>query len=216
MTQISKLPFAVPFKHGTKCVLALATLLAMASAHGQTPAPKAEAPQIRVGDRWKQEQKDKRTGNRESETTRTVIAVTQTAIEGTENNGKFSMTSELNPVESTSTVVTGEPRFLNFPLEVGKKWSFKFNFSNKTNEGKGRVQLDAEVLAYEKVTVAAGSFDAFRIEAKGYWNNVATRGNGRSKSTYWYAPTARTVVRTDYEDGYNNWTRELVEYQLQP
>lgn len=216
MTPISKLAFSAPTKHGSRCALALASLLVVSFAHGQTATPKAEAPQIKVGDYWKQEQKDKRTGSRESETSRTVSAVTQTAIEGTENDGKFSMTPELNPVESTSTLVTGEPRFLNFPLEVGKRWSFKYNFSNKTNQNKGRVQLDAEVVAYEKVTVAAGSFDAFRIETKGYWNNDATRGNGRSKSTYWYAPTARTVVRTDYDDGYNNWTRELIEYRLQP
>lgn len=216
MIRTFNLTLAVSAKPVAKRALALATLLAVVCAQSQTPTPKAEAPQIKVGDQWRLEQKDKRTGIREAETFRTVTTVGQNAIEGIENDGKFSMTSELNLVESTSTAVTGEARFLNFPLEAGKKWSFKYAFSNKTNPNKGRVQLDAEVLGYEKITVAAGSFDAFRIEAKGFWNNDTTRGNGRSKSTYWYAPAARAVVRFDYEDGYNNWTRELIEYKLQP
>lgn len=177
---------------------------------------KAEAPAVKVGDRWKTEQKDRRTGNKEAEVVRTVTAVTPGLIEGTENSGTFKMTSELNPIESVIFVTTGDPRFLSFPLEVGKKWSLKYQFANKTNQGKGRVEGDVEVAAYEKVSVAAGTFDAYRIEAKTFWNNDSNRANGRSKSVYWYAPAARTVVRTEYEDGYNNWVRELLEVQLQP
>lgn len=192
------------------CVLAVPSTLAIAAGE------KAEAPTVKVGDRWKTEQKDRRTGNKEAEVLRTVTAVTAGVIEGTENSGTFRMTSELNPVESPSAVVTGDPRFLSFPLEVGKKWTLKYGFANRTNQGKGRVEGDVEVAAYEKVSVAAGTFDAYRIEAKTFWNNDTNRSNGRSRSVYWYAPAARTVVRTEYEDGYNNWIRELLEVQLQP
>ena len=198
-------------------LLVVAAFLAAGTGPAHAAGEKAEAPLIKVGDRWKNEQKDKRTGNKESETTRTVTAVSAGMVEGTENDGTFKMTTDLNPLESTTVaVVSGEPKFLSFPLEVGKKWSFKYNFANKTNQSKGRSQLDAEVVAYEKVTVPAGSFDAFRIEAKGFWNNDTSRNNGRSKSVYWYAPAAKSVVRTEYEDGYNNWVRDLVEFQLQP
>ena len=197
-------------------ILVIAGCLGAAAGPAQAAGEKAEAPQIKVGDRWKTEQKDKRTGIKESEITRTVTAVSANTIEGSENDGAFKMTVELNPLESTTTVIAGDAKFLNFPIEVGKKWSFKYNFANKINQGKGRSQLDAEVVAYEKVTVPAGSFDAFRIETKGFWNNEATRGNGRSKSIYWYAPAARSVVRTEYEDGFNNWVRELTELNLQP
>lgn len=211
MIQIS----TATFKRGASRVLAMAIFLVMAPCQGQTTEPRAELPQVRVGDRWKQESKDKRTGVREAETDRTVTLITPNGIEGTENDGKFSWTSELNPVESASTSTTGDPRFLSFPIVLGKKWSFKYSYVSKISPNKGRTQLDAEVVAYEKVVVAAGSFDAFRIEAKGYWNNDRG-GNGRTKSIYWYAPAARMIVRTEYEDGYNNWTRDLIEYQLQP
>lgn len=177
---------------------------------------RAELPDVRAGDRWKTEQKDKRTGATEAEVQRTVTAVANGVIEGTENAGTFRMTAELNPIESTVNVITGNPRFLDFPLEVGKKWSLKYSFANKSNPGKGRVEGDVEVTAFEKVTVKAGTFDAFRLEARSFWNNDTSRASGRAKSVFWYAPAAKTVVRTEYEDGYNNWVRELVELQVQP
>ena len=216
MSQHRRVAVFAQLSYGLRAALAFSAFLAAASAMGQAPVTPASPPEIKVGDRWKHEQKDKRTGTKEAETTRTVTAVTATLIEGTENGGKFAMTSELNPVESTTIVNTGDPKFLNFPLELGRKWSFKYSFVIKTSGSKGRSQLDAEVRAYEKVTVPAGSFDAFRIEASGFWNNDTSGRNGRSKSIYWYAPSARAVVRTEYEDGYNNWVRELVEFQLQP
>ena len=198
------------------CTAAGLSLLVLPFGPAKAAGEKAEAPAVKVGDRWKTEQKDKRTGNKEGEWLRTVTAVTSGLIEGTENSGTFKMTSELNPIESVVFVTTGDPRVLSFPLEVGKKWTMKYQFANKTNQGKGRVEGDVEVVGYEKVSVAAGTFDAFRIEAKAFWNNDATRANGRSRSVYWYAPAARTIVRTEYEDGYNNWVRELLEVQLQP
>lgn len=201
-------------------LLACAAFVVVAVAVGAVPAhaagEKAEAPLIKVGDRWKSEQKDKRTGVKEAETIRTVTAVSAGFVEGTENEGTFKMTADLNPIESPTLLVTGEPRILSFPLEVGKKWNHKYGFTNKTNQNKGRIQQDTEVLAYEKVTVAAGTFDAFRIESKGFWNNDANQRSGRSKSVYWYAPAARSIVRTEYEDGFNYWIRDVVEMKLQP
>ena len=208
--------FRARFHLVAPALLMLASLLAATTGLAHAAGEKVDAPQLRVGDRWKYEQKDRRTGVKESETTRVVAAISTSLVEGAENNGTFKMTPELNPIESTTLIMTGEPKFLAFPLEVGKKWDFKYNYASKTNESKGRVRQDVEIVAYEKVTVPAGSFDAFRIESKGFWNNDATRASGRSKSVYWYAPAARTVVRTEYEDGYNNWVRDLVELQLQP
>ena len=209
--------YPVPNTHRTSLLrVGLAITLAVSAHVSHAAGEKAELPDVKAGDRWKTEQKDKRTGATEAEVQRTVAAVANGVIEGTENAGTFRMTTELNPIESTVNVITGNPRFLNFPLEVGKKWSLKYSFANKSNPGRGRVEGDVEVFAYEKVTVKAGTFDAFRLEAKSFWNNDTNRASGRSKSVFWYAPAAKTVVRTEYEDGYNNWVRELVELQIQP
>ena len=53
------------------------------------------------------------------------------------------------------------------------------------------------------------------IEAKGFWNNDSTGGRGRVTMVYWFAPTARGIVRLEYDDGYNRWNRQLVEMKLE-
>ena len=192
------------------CAFCLGTAIA------QGGAPRAEAPTVKVGDRWKVEQTDRRTGAKESEFDRRVTSVSESRIEGTENDGKFGWTSELNGLESSTVTISGDAKTLSFPLEVGKKWEYKFSYVNKVNAGKGRQQLSAHVVAYEKVKVPAGEFDAFKIEYSGFWNNDTNGRSGRLKNTGWYAPAARSVVRFENDDGYNNWVRQLVEIQLQP
>lgn len=177
-------------------------------------AQRAERPDIKVGDRWKYEQRDRRTGGVEGQYVRVVTAVTATHIEGTENDGKFLMTIDMNQLESPTNSNT-DPKYLDFPLEVGKKWEFKNKWTNKTRVASGRDQLDIVVSGYEKVTVPAGEFDAFKIEAKGFWNNDTSRSNGRTIRTYWFAPAAKAVVKFENDDGYNRWVRELTELQLQ-
>ena len=213
----------IPTTHSTLCVgrwsraaAALFCAFHVGTALAQGSAPRAEAPAVKVGDRWKAEQTDRRTGAKESEFDRRVTAVTPSRIEGTENDGTFVWTAELNGLESPTVTISGDAKTLSFPLEVGKKWEYKFNFVNKVNAIKGRQQLSAHVVAYEKVKVPAGEFDAFKIEYAGFWNNDTNGRSGRLKNTGWYAPSAKSVVKFELDDGYNNWVRQLVEIQLQP
>jgi hypothetical protein len=186
---------------------------ALASAQG---GPRADLPAVKAGDHWRFEESDQRTGIKEAEFDRKITSVTPSEIQGTENEAKLVLTPELNVVESSTMVVTGDAKLLSFPLEVGKKWNTKYSFANKQSSTKLRFQLEASVVAYEKVKVPAGEFDAFKIEYKGYWNNETTGRNGRIKMTNWFSPDARCIVRNEYDDGHNNWVRQLVEYQLQP
>ena len=170
------------FSRWCRAGLATAFAVYLGTALAQGGAPRAEPPAVKVGDRWNYEQNDRRTGLKESDWNRTVTAVTASQIEGTENDGKFVWTRELNTVESSTAVVSGESKFLSFPLEVGKKWDFKYSWASKINPGKGRWQLDAAVVAYEKVKVPAGEFDAFKIEYKGFWNNDTNNRSGLSSA----------------------------------
>lgn len=212
----STLPRESRLGHWCRVGLAFSCALNLGAAQAQAGAPRAEAPSVKVGDRWKVVQTDRRTGLKENEFDRTVTAVTASLIEGTENGGKFVWTTDLNTLESSLVTLSGDPKQLSFPLEIGKKWDYKFTFANKLNAGKGRQQVEAQVVAYEKVKVPAGEFDAFKIEYKGFWNNDTNRSSGRVKTTSWYAPAARSPVKVENDDGFNNWTRELVEIQLQP
>ena len=199
-------------------LLALLTLALVAGPIcAQSTPPKAELPLLKVGDRWKIEQRDRRTGAKGDEWVRSIATVSSQQIEGTENDSKMILTPELNIIESATTSAVGEPlKLLSFPLEVGKRWSVKTTGFNKVNQSRVRVQLSAEVVGYERIKMIAGEFDAFKLEAKGYWNNDTSGGNGRVTYKYWYAPAARTIVKTELDDGYSPWIRELVEYQLQP
>lgn len=199
-----------------KCYLFVALSLVVSVGAAQTNALRAEAPSVKVGDQWKYETRDRRTGQKESEALRTVVSVNASRIEGTENNGAFVATLDMNVLETSRYTNTGEVKYLNFPLEIGKKWSFKYDTISKMSGGKGEWQLDAEVVAFEKTKVQAGEFDTYRIEYKGFWNNRSQRTNGRFVITNWYAPSARTTVKSEFDDGYAKSTTELVEVQLKP
>jgi len=196
-------------------VLAAAVMaLTFGSATVQGAGPGADAPSLKVGDQWKFERVDRRTGVAAGEFLRTITAVTPSKIEGTENNEKFAMTADLNVIESSVSVQSGNVKYLNFPLEVGKKWSFAYAATNKTTGRKYSYQIDASIVAQEKVKVLAGEFDAFKIEYKGVF--TGERLNRRIIQTNWYAPAARAPVRIEFDDTANNWAQQLVEVQLQP
>lgn len=178
-------------------------------------AQTAQVPDLKLGDSWKTEQRSKQTGLKEADTERVITMIGGEMVEGTENGAKFAMTRELNFVETPSVSQSGQKR-LSFPLEVGKQWSYSNNWVMKTGSTRGREQLDVKVVANEKVTVPAGEFEAFKIEAKGYWNNDTARTNGRHSRIYWYAPAAKAVVKYENDDGYNRWIQELTELKLQP
>jgi hypothetical protein len=195
---------------------AVLCVIAAPAAIAQSGAPRAEQPQLKVGDQWRWERSDRRTGVKNAETKRVITAVSATQIDGTENDSKLTMTPDLMLLESSAIVTSQPARFVDYPVEVGKKWEFKWAFTGKASNAKVRWQVEAEVTAYEKVKVPAGEFDAFKIEYKGYWNNDTTRSNGRLRQTSWYAPVVKTIVKTELDDGYNNNLTHLVEVQVQP
>lgn len=204
-----------PSMHGLALSLVVAAGLVCTSASAQAPAAPVDAPTMKVGDEWKFEQRDKKTGLKSSDWARSITAVSATQIEGLENGSRWLMTPELNNIESSTNKIVDQPfKGFSFPLQVGKKWSAKNASFAKTSQSQVRWQADVEVLAYEKIKAPAGEFDAFKIDVRGYWNNDTARRDGRLVLTYWYAPTVRSAVRVEYDDGYNSWIRELVEYKL--
>lgn len=199
--------------HNSFILAAITGLLAnTALAHAEI----AQAPIIKIGDQWKFEQTDRRSSVKEPIIVQRITAVSPTQIEGLENEERFVWTPELNLIESPLITVTGEAKRLAFPLEIGKKWEYEYNFTNKVRAAKGRWKLDATITAYEKVKVPAGEYDAFKIEYTGFWHNDTKGKSGRLKITNWYAPTARNIVRSEFEDGLSDFIKVLIEAQPQP
>lgn len=194
----------------------LVALTGLLSSTALAQGESAQAPIIKVGDQWKFEQSDRRSGVKEPVIIQRITSTSPTQIEGLENEERFVWTTELNIIESPTVIVAGEGKRLAFPLEAGKTWEFQYNFTNKAKAAKGRWKLDAKVVAYEKVKVPAGEFDAFKIEYTGFWHNDTKGKSGRLKMTNWYSPALRTIVRNEFEDGLNDSIRVLLEAQLQP
>ncbi len=78
-----------------------------------------------------------------------------------------------------------------WPLEVGKSVSFKFT------RGGDVWDETIKVLRTERVTVPAGSFDAYVVEV--HEKTVGFGGAYEGKFTNWYAPDAGFIVKQTYQ-----------------
>lgn len=99
---------------------------------------------------------------------------------------------------------------LEFPLFVGKKWTSKYSGFRADKGLKWDSRLECEATAYEPVRVAAGNFDAFRVECIDNWE-FGYIFSGRKLSTRWYAPSVGIVVKYASED--KEWNYELAAYR---
>lgn len=169
--------------------------LAFAFLAGPVLAQSADRPSAKVGDRWVYETRMQPSGAKSPSHTWVITSVTPTRIGGTDNGHPLVLTPELNVLQSADKQHSDE-RLLSFPLEVGKKWSFVDKFGLLGFQMTARDSVTVAVVGYEKVRVAAGEFEAFRLEAKG--TRVTPSYSGEISWTYWYAPTARTIVKSEF------------------
>lgn len=176
-------------------------------------AQKADRPDVKVGDRWRfevhlgQGPSTFKTRDR----VRVITSVTPERVELTDDDGKVVLTPDLNDVD-TPSVKHSNMKLLSFPIEVGKQWRFTDNVLHKAFGSEVSANWRVAVVAYEKVRVPAGEFDAFKLEAKRSW--IAGSVAGTDSSVYWYAPAARAVVKSEVQDNSGFTTTELAEFKL--
>jgi len=190
-------------------------VLALVALTGPVLAQKADRPNVKVGDRWRFEV---RLGIGPSAVktnglARVITSVTPAGIERMDNDRKVVLTPDLNAID-TPYVKHSDLRLLSFPIEAGKQWRFTDDYLIKAFSAEGRENWSVAVVGYEKVRVPAGEFDAFKLEAKGNW--MTGSKTGTDTWTYWYAPAARAVVKSEVQDTSGFTATELAEFQLQP
>lgn len=90
--------------------------------------------------------------------------------------------------------------YVDFPLYVGKAWKVTYKSMSNSSHSMGETQ--AEVLAFESVTVPYGKVDAFRIRVRN-----SDRGVSRMNptETFWFSPEIGYYVKHEttkpvYED----------------
>jgi hypothetical protein len=125
----------------------------------------------------------------------------------------------LNVIESPRDKQSN-PKLLAFPLAVGKRWQYETDWVFKPKGSNGKATIDVVVIAYERVTVPAGEFDAFKLTSRETLAGTSPIGSeyaGETTRTYWYAPAARAIVKSVSHNPYlGPSTVELVSVQLRP
>jgi hypothetical protein len=181
-------------------------------------AQNAERPDVKVGDQWKfavYYTVPSATPNR----TWLVTSVSATDIVGTENGEPLRLTRELNVLESPRDKYSNS-KLLAFPLTVGKRWQYVTDWVFKPKGSEGKSAIDITVIAYEKVAVPAGEFDAFKLTSRESMSGTSPVGSvyaGETTRTYWYAPAARAIVKVVSHNPYlGPSTVALVGFELRP
>jgi hypothetical protein len=201
--------------------LLLGCLIAPTVAQEATDTPTADAPVYRVGDTWtfSTAETDSQSGDT---TVMTVMSVTenQTTIRASKNGGpsyEVDLNNQGDMFRSGHT--TWEPAigWLSFPMMVGKSWDFH-DLKRTGSETRDTDEV-VKVVAFERVQVRAGTYDAYKIVIHG----VSARhlGGGRAAqihSTYWYAPSVRAIVKSEagWSGGGSDETNELTAVSLAP
>jgi hypothetical protein len=196
----------------------LISVLALCLLTDSARAQSADRPTVAVGDQW---QFVVYYGIPSTKPNRAwvITSISPSRIDGTENGEPLMLTPDLNVLESPRHQESN-PKLLSFPLEVGKQWRYTSDWVFKVKGSKGSAVVDVAVVGYEKVTVPAGEFDAFKLVAKGTITGVSGINSqiaAETRATYWYAPTARAIVKSVSHNPYlGASTVELVEFQLRP
>jgi hypothetical protein len=149
-------------------------LLIYAAVLGAASAQQAERPSVMPGDRWSfvvYYAAPMKVPNRHW----VVVAVTPEAIEATENGEPLRLSTDLNVIESSARRESNTLS-LQFPLSVGKTWTYATETLFKDNQSTARTVAQVRVLAHESVYVVAGRFDAFKLEASGTFTGVSKGG----------------------------------------
>ena len=171
---------------------------------------------FRIGDRFSYQRVDLLTRVVTSTFTMTVTAIDDTEV--IYDKGVFITDLLGNAVKLANGERLRSPQLLPTEFAVGKKWRTRYRLDYPDGR-QDWVEYDFKVVARETVVVPAGTFDAFRVEGKGW-----VMGIGFSLDTkYWVAPDkVRRAVAYEFlwreRSGriYKYDREELVSYKHAP
>lgn len=135
----------------------------------------------RVGDRYVYRVIDLLTKVEERRPVNTVTEVTEDRV--IYNDGALVTDLLGNLLRRPDGTTFGPSQMFVSEYSLGKKWTTRYAI-HFARGGEDVVELDLKVVGRETVTVPAGTFDCFRVEARGW-----TLGRSQSNSwDYWVAP----------------------------
>jgi uncharacterized protein DUF3108 len=206
-------------------ILAAAVLCGLGTASADPP----DLAGVLTGDRWLYDVTDELTGEVKHTASVVVIEVSDKEIlarvswRGTERPRQVAFDRGWSRIDDEVwKFAPSDGAGMQMPLEVGKDWRFENNAKNLSNGTTLRTTGQSKVVAEEKVTTGAGTFQAFKIETtmRHVSSNDPTKA-ATVKSTLWYAPTVNRWVRKTYRlerEGRlrESTTEELTDYSRKP
>lgn len=184
----------------------------------------ANRPDVTVGDTWTY------LNHKGLETTLTVAKITDNRIhmqvKSKHRTAESIYDRSWNTVHTVSVAPYPRHQFwkakkifekYRFPLSENSSWKIEAEAESDIRclTMEGRVKR----VTREKVTVAAGTFDAFKIVINnGYQHGCNYNSFGDSVRQYWYAPAAKRVVKYivehTWEYGDSTSSGELTKYSI--
>ena len=188
--------------HGMKRII-----LVLASSFGlavSAAAETADAPDLHVGDRWSWQHSNLMSMERDFTKIEDVVEIgdkefrTRIRVKGTAGNAYLTYASGWVLLDTGSErYQPGVVRYA-FPLSVGKKWNDTFDRSLLNSGRHGKFEYSAEVVAMEKVTVPAGTFDAYKIIFQFFAVGTDADANvATTKEVHWYAPVIKNDIKSE-------------------
>ena len=176
-------------------------------------AQKAERPNWVVGDKWEYKVLQRNDGGRVSAYQHEIEKITEGKLmirNSTKNSdGKvetgelLTFSADMNYITQTGVGRTDTPdsQLLNWPLENDKKYPAEFSYIDTSNSRAGKNDYKVVVSGPEDVTVEAGTFKAYKIAAKGFWNrrDREFNGSGPASITIWFAPEIKRWVKLEVQ-----------------
>ena len=175
-------------------------------------------PQVKVGDRWTYRRTDYLT-NKVSFTYENRVASTGpdeilivSKRRGWEIETDTYHTSEWNAIAAGGRAFIPHTGYFKFPLKVGASSKAEFETANKGSPARSNVEYAIRVVGWEDITVPAGKFRALKIEGKGGYMLLHSRGGGWLQIEFWYVPEIKRWVKETYAEGAGQVTLPSITY----
>lgn len=174
-------------------------------------------PEIKVGNSWTYSIRNTQYAKPATTFTVKVVTVADDRITVNWENKDVGTSGVLVLDMDLSTLDSYVYKVFDFPLSVGKTWSFEYDSSEGTSRWHNKVA--GKIVSLEKVTVPAGTFDTVKVVLIRDYVGSGIGGSswsGTVTDTWWYAPQAKNFVKRTFSDsGKNPTVRELLQYALQ-
>jgi hypothetical protein len=135
---------------------------------------------MRLGDSYQYRRINTSTGEAKT-LLQTVTGITDSVVEF--NKGKFTTDLLGNHLTDKDGTYSPSQVYCN-DYAIGKEWKTRFGYTFPDGRTTDVIEMNCKVVAREAITIPAGTFDAFKVQASG-WRLYHP---SRRTRTFWIAP----------------------------